>query len=139
MKTVIIKISGSQNAGGEENLIEFTTEGMLDKIDDKILLFYDEAQMLGCEDARSKLSVFGEDAVVLERSGDLVQKLVIEAGKRNNCYYETPFGNMAIGIHGDYIKSSLTENGGKLKMSYTLDSDLRPISTNKLEITVNEV
>lgn len=142
IKTVIIKISGSQSSADapeEENIIEFTTEGMLDKKEDMISLFYDESEMLGCEEARSMLCILGEKQVVLERTGDIVSKLVIEAGKRNNCYYETPYGNMTIGIHGDYIENSLTENGGKLKMKYTLDSDLRPISTNMLEITVNEV
>ena len=42
IKTVIIKISGSQcsaDAPEEENIIEFTTEGMLDKKEDMISLF----------------------------------------------------------------------------------------------------
>lgn len=141
MKNVIIKIKGTQVNQNEkdENVIEFSTDGKLESTEESVCLYYDESAILGAENCRSSLSVFKNRSVVLERTGDMNSRLIIEADKRNNCFYDTPYGSMKIGIYGELIESSLGENGGELKLKYTLDSDLKPISINKLEITVNEV
>lgn len=141
MKDVIIKIKGTQvnHNENDENVIEFSTDGKLESIEDGVCLYYDESELLGAENCRSSLSVLKDRSVVLERTGDMNSRLVIEVDKRNNCFYDTPYGSMKIGIYGELIESTLNENGGELKLKYTLDSDLKPISINKLEIKVNEV
>ena len=43
------------------------------------------------------------------------------------------------GIFGEKIENNLTEQGGKLYMSYTIDSNLQLVSRNVVEINVREV
>lgn len=137
MKDVIIKIKGTQGADGfDDEVIELTTVGTLEKNGDEIFLCYDESEMLGAENLKTRLSVRGNDSVIMERSGVMSSRLVIERGVRNNCFYSTPHGDLVIGIFGESIKNSLTESGGMLTMSYTLDQNLQPISRNTVEITV---
>ena len=115
MKDVIIKIKGTQvnHNENDENVIEFSTDGKLESIEDGVCLYYDESELLGAENCRSSLSVLKDRSVVLERTGDMNSRLVIEADKRNNCFYDTPYGSMKIGIYGELIESTLNENGGE--------------------------
>lgn len=137
MKDVIIKIKGTQGLEGtEEEVIELTTVGTLETAHNEIILCYDEGEMMGAKNLRTKLSVKGSDTVIMERSGEMSSRLVIEKGIRNNCYYSTPYGELVIGIFGESIKNRLTENGGELSMSYTLDQNLHPMSRNTVDISV---
>lgn len=139
MKKVIIKIKGTQGIDGENQVIELDTVGTMRKQDNTFVLSYKEGEMLGEKSVTTKLFVTDNNTAVMERSGDLRSRLVIEKGKRNNCCYASPYGNLMIGIFGEYIENALSDNGGSLKMGYSIDSDLVPISKNKVEITVREV
>ena len=138
MKKVIIKIRGTQGIDGEKEVIELDTVGTMRKQDNTYILTYKEGEMLGENKVTTKLSVTENHTAVMERNGDMCSRLVIEKGKRNNCFYESPYGSLAIGIFGEYIENRLTDSGGSLEMSYNIDSNLVPISKNKVEITVNE-
>lgn len=138
MKNVIIKITGTQGIDGDENIIELTTVGTLLKQNDEIILSYKEGEMIGAKNVKTVLHAKGQESVIMERSGELASRLVIKKGSRNNCFYSTPQGDLVIGIFGESIKNSLTASGGTLEMSYTIDSNLQPISKNKVKITVRE-
>ena len=137
MKDVIIKIKGTQGLEGtEEEVIELTTVGTLETAQGEIVLCYDEGEMMGAKNLKTKLSVNVSDTVIMERSGEMSSRLVIEKGIRNSCFYSTPYGELMIGIFGESIKNRLTENGGELSMSYTLDQNLHPLSRNTVDISV---
>jgi uncharacterized beta-barrel protein YwiB (DUF1934 family) len=44
-----------------------------------------------------------------------------------------------LGIHGEKVNIDLNENGGRIELVYTIDSDLKLVSRNEVEITVKEV
>ncbi len=136
MTDVIIKIKSTQGLGSEKEKIELDTLGKIQIKDNEAILSYDESELFG-----AKVETFlkiGTDTAVMERTGDYKSKLVIKKGERNNCYYNTPHGDLVIGIFGEEIKSRLTENGGEIYLGYTLDSNLKPISKNTVEITVRK-
>lgn len=139
MKDVLINIKGTQGIDDNIDTIELTTVGKLDIDNGDFLLSYDEDDMAGFGNVKTDLRVKPDGMVMFERTGGIESRLNIQPGVRNSCFYSTPHGDIVIGIFGESIDNSLTENGGKLTMSYTIDSDLRLISRNTLEITVKEV
>ena len=77
--------------------------------------------------------------MVLQRTGDISSRMEITAGERKSCFYSTPVGDICIGIYGENIELDLKENGGNINLVYTIDSDLKLISRNRVKITVKEV
>ncbi len=139
MKNVIIKIKGTQGLGKDKDVIELTTEGTYEKSEKGFILHYEEGEMMGERAVHTTLTAIGQDSVVLERSGDMSSRLVIERHKRNTCFYSIPQGEMVLGIYGKAVQNRLTDSGGTLKMEYTIDTNLQPVSENTVEISVKEV
>ncbi len=139
MKDVIIKIESIQSSETGNDKIELTTEGKLERIEGGFALHYNEGEMLGEKNVNTKLTAKGNKTFILERTGDMQSRLVIEKGVRNTCFYCVPQGELTLGIYGKALQNSITETGGKLKMVYTIDSNLKAISENTVKITVKEV
>ena len=132
----MIKIRGIQGLGDEKDVIEFTTEGTLRKADGDYILSYLDEAVIDNQKIKTRVIASADKSVTLERTGAVKSKLFIEKGVRNNCFYSVPEGSLTLGIYGKEIENSLSEDGGKIKMVYTLDTDLRLISENSVEISV---
>lgn len=139
MKKVIINIKGTQGLDGELDTVELMTEGRLGFRDEGILLSYDEGEIIGEKGVKTLLRIKDDGTVILQRTGAMRTRLVVQQGSRNSCFYCTDAGEIVIGIFGESIDHNLTAAGGTLRMSYTIDSNLQLISRNVVEITVREV
>ena len=139
IKDVIIDIKGIQGIDDDSDVIEFTTDGRFGIKDGEFFISYDDGQMLE-ECLEVKTTIFIKpDSVVLQRNGAIKSRMVIEKGVRNTCFYSTPHGNMVLGIYGENVDCNLSENGGSLKMSYNIDSDLKLVSRNEVSIKIREI
>lgn len=139
IKDVIIDIKGIQGIDDDTDTIEFSTDGRFGIKDDSYFISYDEGQMLE-GNLEVKTSIYIKpDSVVLQRNGAIKSRMVIEKGVRNTCFYSTPHGNLVLGIYGEKLDYSLTENGGSLNMSYNIDSDLKLVSKNSVNISIREI
>ena len=139
IKDVIIDIKGIQGIDDDTDTIEFSTDGRFGIKDDSYFISYDEGQMLE-GDLEVKTSIYIKpDSVVLQRNGAIKSRMVIEKGVRNTCFYSTPHGYLVLGIYGEKLDYSLTENGGSLDMSYNIDSDLKLVSKNSVNISIREI
>ena len=138
MKKVLIKVKGVQGIDGDNTVIELVTEGTLRRFENEYTITYTEEQTVEGSKTKTVLIVKSDNTVVLERRGDLNSRLVITKGERNNCLYAMPQGTLSLGIYGKEVKSNLTESGGTVKMVYTIDANLEPISENTVEIFVEE-
>lgn len=140
IKDVLISIKGTQGLGDDVDTIEFMTDGRFGFKDGEYYISYDESAMLDTGDeVKTHLYLKPDNSVILQRNGAVKSKILIEEGKRNSCFYSTPHGNLTIGVFGDKIKHSLTSNGGEITLKYTLDSDLKLLSENTVNISVREV
>jgi uncharacterized beta-barrel protein YwiB (DUF1934 family) len=140
IKDVVISIKGLQGLDGDSDTVELTTDGQMGIKDGQYYLTYEEGQLLDSGDrVKTQLFIKNNDSVVLQRSGSIKSRMVIVKGERNTCYYTTPVGELVIGIFGEEIEHSLTEKGGKLKLKYTIDSNLQIVSRNEVNISVREV
>ncbi len=140
IKDAIINIKGTQGIDGETDTIEFNTDGRFGIKDGNFYISYDESGMLDTGDeVKTHIYIKSEDSVVLQRTGTIKSKILIEKGSRNNCFYSTPHGSLSIGIYGELIEHNLTDSGGEIRLRYTIDSDLRLISRNEVNISIREV
>lgn len=138
MKKVLVKIKGIQGLDDDKAVIELSTEGTLRRFDDEYIITYTEDQTVEGSKIKTQLTVKDSGTVILERRGDLNSRLIITEGERNNCFYAIPQGSLTLGIYGKEVKHDLRDIGGTVKMVYTIDVDMQPLSENEVEILVEE-
>lgn len=139
IKDVFINIKGIQGIDEETDTIEFMTDGKFGIKNGEYYISYDESGMLDTGDkVKTHIYIKPNGSLVLQRTGTIKSRMLIETGKRNTCFYSTPHGDLVIGIFGESIENDLNEQGGELRLKYTIDSDLRLISRNEVNISIKE-
>lgn len=139
IKDVIINIKGVQGIDDQTDTVELTTEGRFGIKDGKYFLSYEEGQLIENGQVKTHIYINSPNSVVLQRKGAVESRMEIEKDKRNSCFYLTQVGELSLEIYGEKLDIDLNESGGKIDMVYTIDSDLRLVSRNQVEITVKEV
>lgn len=89
--------------------------------------------------AGTTLKVGPSDKVTITRFGWARSQLVVEAGVRHQCQYDTGFGEMTIGVMGTRFENDLGDQGGKLSFGYTLDIEASVASENTISINIQEI
>jgi len=138
MKKVLVKVKGTQGVDGEKAVIELATEGTLREFEGDYIITYSEDPTESGNKTKTQLTIQKNGTITLERRGDLNSRLVITEGERNSCLYAIPQGSMMLGIYGKSVKSDMTSSGGKVKMIYSINMNLQPLSENEVEILVEE-
>lgn len=138
MKKVLVKVKGTQGVDGENAVIELTTEGTLREFEGDYIITYSEDPTESGSKTKTQLTIQKGGTVILDRRGDLNSRLIITEGERNSCLYAIPQGSMTLGIYGKLVRSNLTASGGTVKMVYSIDMNLAPLSDNEVEIFVEE-
>lgn len=139
MKDVIINIKGTQSNETDNDVIEFTTVGKFGERDKKYVVIYEENQTMEGLLVKTTIKADSENRIVMNRSGAIESRLIIEKGLKNQCFYSIPQGELVLGIFGENITNNLNKNGGNLSMCYTIDIDNGFISRNTVEISIKEV
>ena len=137
-KEYIITVVGRQTVDGETDTIEVITAGGMTVSDDGILITYPEY----AEDnpsQKTETTVTLKDGVLsIDRRGEMSSHLILEQGVRHECLYETPMGQMFIGIFTDSIRADLDAHGGEINAGYQLDFNRSVVSNNEFYISVKE-
>ena len=121
---VIISIKGKQlYAESSPDEMELVTSGVL-KRDSRggFLVSYQESELTGLEGTTTKLHVHG-GRVTLLREGGVNSQMVFEEGRRHLSMYETPYGELSIGVNTKRMRSTLGEAGGDLEIDYAIEID----------------
>lgn len=140
IKDVLISIKGTQGLEDNTDTVEFMTDGRFGINDGEYFISYDESAMLDSgEEVKTYLYLKSDNSVIIQRNGAVKSKILIEEGKRNTSFYTTPYGNLTIGVFGEAIKHNLSVFGGEITLKYTLDTDLKLLSENTVNISVREV
>lgn len=138
-KDVFITIKGTQLVESEKDSVELTTVGQLYRRNGVYYICYDESEATGYAGAKTTLKVEGDRCVTMRRNGENMRsQLIIEKGSRHQCAYDTGYGAVTLGISGDEIVARLDDNGGHLKVNYTLDINTNTVSENELVIQIEE-
>ena len=123
-ENVIISIKGKQlYAESSPDEIELVTAGTL-KWDARggCTVSYQESELTGLEGTTTKLHIDG-GKVTLLREGSINSQMVFEEGRRHLSMYETPYGELSIGVNTRRMRSTVGEAGGDLEIDYAIEID----------------
>ncbi len=109
----------SRTPDGEETSKVITKGCMVGGPEDYTLHF---SEMLDDEyTCDTRMHVKKRCCVSIVRTGAYNSEMIIEAGRRHNSHYATPYGEFMIGIFAKAVESDVGLRGGKLKLHYTID------------------
>lgn len=139
-KNVIISIKGTQSyEETEDDMIELVTQGqLLDCGDDGLTLTYQESELTGMQGTLTTFQVEKTGRITLLRMGEVNSQMVFEEGRRHLSLYQTPFGNMSVGILANKVKNTLNMAGGDLEIDYAIEIDHALAGQNLFRIHVRE-
>ena len=138
MKNVLISIEGLQlDPDGEENGVEFVTDGVFEFINGQGSFSYMESELTGMEGTKTSFSITPV-SVVMTREGSLSSRMVFEEGRKHNFIYETPFGATTMGVNTKSISFDLNESGGSMEIDYVVDFQQSVVGRNMFKINVRE-
>lgn len=128
--------SEQQFEGMEPDGVELMTEGTLTATGEGgLLLSYQESELTGLEGTTTTFEIRGP-RVILSRTGSVNSQMVFEEGKQHTSLYETPFGELAIGVQTSRLRHSLTERGGLVDLRYSISVDHSVTGRNAFKIRV---
>ena len=135
----LISIVGTQEIDGETDRIELTTVGTyVHKGSSRYIVYHEFNEDFPSENVTSILKVEDEKRVTLIRSGGQRSRLVLEKGKRHLCHYDTGLGSLMVGVFAQSIRSDLTDAGGTLDVSYSLDINSGLNSMNEIFVDIKK-
>ena len=73
------------------------------------------------------------------RVGTVCLQMVFELGRRHYSIYETPYGNMSVGVRTEKMHNTLGESGGQIDIKYDIEIDHAMAGSNEFHINVREV
>lgn len=136
---VHIRIKTYQEVDGEvDEPIELETFGKYGMLNGNHYLIYEESEMTGFEDTTTTIKA-GKGFVTVTRKGKYNMQMRYVVGERNLCLYQTPYGETAVQINTQKIDKNLDENGGRLRVEYTLDEDNMCFVKNALHVQVQKL
>ena len=131
-----ITVVGEQTVEGEKDKIEVITEGDMTVTDGKVVITYPEYTQDTPAQKTDTTVTYENGVLSIDRQGEMSSHLILEQGVRHECLYNTPMGQMFIGIFTDSIKNDLDENGGTINAAYQLDFNRTVVSYNEFHISV---
>ncbi len=135
----LITIDGRMEADGETDSISLTTVGAFYQKGDKYYICYKESEATGYQGSTTTLKAW-DGGVALKRFGRQGNtNLIIEKGAINLCSYQTPAGPLMLDINGIDIDNRLSDKGGELTFSYSLNASGMLISENTVNVKVKEI
>ena len=120
-KDVLVKISGLQFAEDQDNgPVEIITTGNYYKKNGKHYILYDEVQE-GFDGVTKSVIKVNDDFLDVTKKGVTNVHMMFEKNKKNMSYYNTPFGNLLVGINATDVKVNETEDNIDIKVDYKLE------------------
>ena len=138
-KKVNISLISKQFDGENTEQTELMTEGELKLYGDGYELSYDESMASGFEGSVTSVRVKNKGLVTLKRRGEANMELVLELGKKHHCLYGTPYGDLMVGVSAKGISTDMTEEGGRLDLSYVIDVNSSYVGDFEINIGVKTI
>ncbi len=137
-REVSINLVSCQNDGQSSEKTELFSKGTFEKTDNGYRISYEESEATGYEGSVTTLETFGDDKVIMDRTGAVTSNLVIEMGTKHHCVYGTPYGSFTVGVNAKDIKSMLNDEGGSLDLHYVIDVNSSYIGDFEIKVDVKQ-
>lgn len=119
-KMVNLSVCGRQYYPGQEpEVIELTTEGTMQWIDNGWEISYEESELTGLVGTTTTFRL--EDGqVVLIRKGQVRSQMIFREGVPHDSLYQLDFGALLITVCAKQIQAQITEAGGTIDLVYSI-------------------
>ncbi len=132
---ITILLKSIQWIDNEKSETELITKARYEKTDDTIKISYDDTSATGFEGSVTVIEVKGEKNATVMRSGTANSLITLEPDNKHYCHYETPFGDMQIGVYTHKIDNKL-DTEKSLYMKYTIDINSAYVSDNEIILKI---
>lgn len=135
-KEVLLSITGLQlNGIVEDDQVEVITPGEYYNQNNKHFVLFDEVNEENREKTKNTIKI-QNNMVDLIKKGFVNVHMVFEENKKNMTYYNTPFGNIIIGINTEKIALHETEEKIDVKINYALEVNYEFVADCKINISI---
>lgn len=136
-KDVWLSIHSVQHfAGCVPEKVDLATQARLYRKNGKYYIMYDESPLTGLEGTRTTLKI-DEESVSMVRRGKYPSEMLFLENQRHVGLYQAPSGmSMTISTHTSRIENTLTEDGGRLVIDYTIAVDQNLTGRHHFELVV---
>ena len=142
-KEVLISISGLHYGVGaeadNEDTIEVITPASYYLRNGKHYVVYDEVVEGMRGTIKNTVKLTGDTKFEMIKSGLTNSRMVFEKDKMYVTNYQTPFGEMLVGIRTKDIKVNLEEDKIGVNIAYALDINGEPLSDCKIAVDIHSV
>ena len=76
--------------------------------------------------------------ITLLRVGEYNSEMVFQPGRRHLSVYETPYGNLSMGIDTRRLRAALDEKGGSIEIDYNIEIDHQLAGSHAFRIRVRQ-
>lgn len=134
-KDVLVSISGLQYEADRDEPIEVISVGQYYNKSGKHYICYDEI-LEGSDGVTScTVKVAPEQIDIIKRGANNVH-MVFEKGRKNTTYYNTPYGDLQIGIHTAGIQVGEEEDKLFVQINYGLDINYAFIADCQIQMKI---
>ena len=134
-KEILLSISGLHFVDGEDGSVEVVTAGDYYNRGGKHYILYDEV-VEGMSGHTSNVIKIGENSLEITKKGLMNTRMVLEKGKQHRTVYQTPFGNIEIGLIGQELQVTETEEKIDVRAEYVLEINEENLSECTIEMNI---
>jgi uncharacterized beta-barrel protein YwiB (DUF1934 family) len=135
----MLKIIGKQiSLNGDDEMMEFITEGRYHEEDEAVLLLYDESDLSGMEGCTTRLKIT-DGKVKMERFGSAIgldTAIEFEQGRRFKGYYETPFGSIEMEVLTNSVVNKIKRECAKGYLDIDYNVSLKGLTENRSHLKI---
>lgn len=140
-KDVLVSISGLHTDAlnmedREYEPVEVVTPANYFLKNGKHYIIYDEVTEGIPGITKNKIKITGDTSLEIMKSGITNVHMVFEKNKTNLTYYQTPYGQMLIGIHTTSLELETGEDSLRVSVDYRLDVNHQPLAECQVRIHV---
>ena len=134
-KDVLVSISGLQFEIDKEEAVEVISVGEYYNRNGKHYILYDEI-LEEIECVTNCILKISDKQVSIQKKGASNVHMIFEVNRKNITYYNTPFGDLQIGIHTTSIKVAEEEEQIIVNIKYELDINYSHVSDCEIQIKI---
>lgn len=131
----VIEIKGEQTVQGETDLTELSVVGTIERTETGYEIEYFDYDSV--KQTRNLISIADNGTVMMMKFGEVTAEMLFDTNTRQNCDYQTPYGNINIGIYTFMLEKDFNENGGTVKIGYNIDFNTGLAAENILTISAS--
>lgn len=135
-KNVVITLSGLQRAVSEDEPVEVISAGTYMRKEDVHYLSYEEADEDG-KITKNRIKIT-PDSLEMTKQGGITTRMIFVKGQKQYACYETPFGDMTLGMTTKSLGVTEEEDGLLAELLYDLEVNGTHMSECELNIQVKE-